>query len=51
CAGQQGMVVAISSSHTVSVAPSPSGGGLLTLYPCSSVGSLPRAAALHKLLQ
>jgi len=31
----------VSSSHTVSAAPCPSGGGLLTLCPCSSVGSLP----------
>jgi len=59
------MGAAVSSSHVVSAAPSCSGGGLLTLFPCSSVGSLswetdvhkilqresfPRAAALHKLL-
>jgi len=59
------MGAAVSSSH-VSAAPSSSGGGLLTLCPCSSVRSLswetvlhnlpqresfPRAAALHELLQ
>ena len=44
------MGVAISSSHVVSAAPSSSGGGLLTLFPCSSVGSHPREAVLHKLI-
>jgi len=32
------MGVVVSSSHIVSVAPSSSGGGLLTLFPCSSMG-------------
>ena len=45
------MGVAVSSSHAVSAAPSSSGGGLLTLFPCSSVGSLSQGSALHKLLQ
>ena len=45
------MGVWVSSSHAVSAAPSSSGGGLLTLFPCSSVGSLPRGSALHELLQ
>jgi len=31
------MGVTVSSSHVVSATPSSSGGGLLTLYPCSSV--------------
>ena len=44
------MGVVVSSSHGVSAAPSSSGGGLLTLCPCSSVGSLPRQAVLHQLL-
>jgi len=41
----------VSSSHVVSADPSSSGGGLLTLCPCSSVRSLSRATVLHKLLQ
>ena len=45
------MGVAVSSSHVSSAAPSSSGEGLLTLFPCSSVGSLPRGSALHELLQ
>ena len=45
------MGVWVSSSHVVSAAPSSSGGGLLTLFPCSSVGSLPQETVLHKLLQ
>jgi len=45
------MGVVVSSSHVVSAAPSSSGGGLLTLFPCSTVGSLSREAVLHKLLQ
>ena len=45
------MRVAVSSSHVVSAAPSSSGGGLLTLFPCSSVGSLPQETVLHELLQ
>ena len=40
-AGGWGMEVAVSSSHVVCAAPSSSGGGLLTLCPRSSVGSLP----------
>jgi len=44
------MGVMVSSSHVVSAAPSSSGGGLLTLLPCSSVGSLPPETALHELL-
>jgi len=36
------MGAAVSSSHIVSAAPSSSGGGLLTLCPSSSVGSLLR---------
>ena len=45
------MGVAVSSPHVISAAPSSSGGGLLTLFPCSSVGSLPRETVLHELLQ
>jgi len=45
------MGVAVSSSHLVSAAPSSSGGGLLTLCPCSSVRSLPRETVLHELPQ
>jgi len=45
------MGVTVSSSHVVSAAPCPSGGGLLTLCPCSSVGSLSQEAVLHKRLQ
>jgi len=41
----------VSSSHVVSAAPSSSGGGLLTLCPCSSVRSLSWETVLHKLLQ
>ena len=37
--------------HIVSAAPSSSGGGLLTLCPCSSVRSLSWETVLHKLLQ
>jgi len=43
--------VAISSSHIVSAAPSSSGGGLLTLFPGSSLGSHPWDTVLHELLQ
>ena len=50
-AGGRGVGVVVSSSHFVSAAPSSSGGGLLTLSPCSSVGSLPRQTVLHVLLQ
>ena len=45
------MGVWVSSSHVVSAVPSSSGGGLLTLFPCSSVGSLPWETVLHELLQ
>jgi len=45
------MGVAVSSSHVVSDAPSFSGGGVLTLCPCSRVGSLLQETVLHKLLQ
>jgi len=41
----------VSSSHIVSAAPCPSGGRLLTVFPCSSVRSLSRETVLHKLLQ
>ena len=46
-----GMGVAVSSSHVVAAAPSSSGAGLLTLFPCSSMESLPQETVLHKLLQ
>jgi len=45
------MGVAVSSSHVVAAAPCPSGGGLLTLLPCSSMGSFPWETVLHELLQ
>jgi len=45
------MGVVVSSSHIVSAAPSFSGGGLLTLFPCSSMGSRPWETVLHELLQ
>jgi len=45
------MGVVVSSSHVVSAAPCPSGGGLLTLCPCSSVRSLLWETVLHKILQ
>jgi len=45
------MGVTVRSSHVVSAARSSSEGGLLTLCPCSSVRSLSRETALHKLLQ
>jgi len=45
------MGVTVSSSHVVSAALSSSGGGLLTLFPCSSVRSLSCETVLHKLLQ
>ena len=44
------MGVVVSSSPLVSAAPSPSGGGLLTLFLCSSVGPLPWERVLHGLL-
>jgi len=45
------MRVTVSSSHVVSAAPCPSGGGLLTLFLCSSMWSLSQETVLHKLLQ
>jgi len=45
------MGVAVSSSHVVSATSSSLGGGLLTLFPCSSVRSLSRETVLHKFLQ
>jgi len=45
------MGVPVSSSHVVSAAPSSSGGGLLTLCPCSSMRALSWETVLHKLLQ
>jgi len=45
------MGVGVSSSHAVSAAPSSSGGGLLTLCPCSSARSLSQETVLHELLQ
>jgi len=45
------MGIVVSSPHVVSAAPCPSGGGLLTLFPCSSMRSLSQETALHKLLQ
>jgi len=41
----------VSSSHMVSATPSSSWEGLLTLLPCSSMGSLPQETVLHDLLQ
>ena len=41
---------AVSSSHVVCATPSSSGGGLLTLFPCSSARCLSRERVLHKLL-
>ncbi|KAM9590949.1 uncharacterized protein ACIBXB_005997 [Morphnus guianensis] len=41
----------VSSSHVISAASSSSGARLITLFPCSSVGSLPWETVLHKLLQ
>jgi len=45
------MGVIVSSSHVVSAAPSSSGGGLLTLFPCSNMRSVSQETVLHKLLQ
>ena len=50
-AGARGLGVVVSSSHVVSVTPSFSKGGFLTLFPCSSMGSLPQETVLHELLQ
>ena len=41
----------VRSSHIVSAAPSCSGGGHFTLFPCSGVGSLSQETVLHELLQ
>jgi len=41
----------VSPSHVVCAAPSSSGGGLLTLFLCSSVRSLSQETVLHKPLQ
>jgi len=43
--------VTVTSSHVVSAAPSPSGGRLLTLFPCSSVRPFSRETVLRKLPQ
>jgi len=43
--------VTVGSSHVVSAAPSCSEGGMLTLFPCSSVRFLSRKTVLHNLLQ
>jgi len=45
------MVVTVSSPHVFSAAHSSSGGGLLTLFPCSSLRFLSRETVLHELLQ
>ena len=45
------MGVAVSSLHVVSAPHFSSGGGLLTLFPCSSVRSLSRETVPYKLLQ
>ena len=49
--GGWGMETAVNSSHVVSAAPSSSGGGLLTLFLHSNVGSFSRETVLHQLLQ
>jgi len=50
-AGGKEMGVAVSSSHVVCAAPSSSGGGLLTRFPCPNVGSLAQGTVLHAPLQ
>jgi len=45
------MGAAVRPSHVVSAAPFSSGGGLLTLFPSSSLRSLSQETVLHKLLQ
>jgi len=47
----RGMGVTVSLSHLVSATASSSGGGLLTLFPCSSVRSLSQETVLHRHLQ
>lgn len=49
--GGQEMGAAVSSSHFFSAAPSEEEEGLLMLFSCSSVGSLPLEAIFHKLLE
>lgn len=46
-----GMGVVVISSHVVSAAPSYTGGGLFTLFPCCSLWTLPREMVLHELFQ
>jgi len=41
----------VSASHVASATPSSSGGALLTLFPCSSMKSLPQETVLHEVLQ
>lgn len=50
-AGGWGIGVVVCSSHVVCATPSSSEGGILTLFPSSSVGSIPWETVLHKLLQ
>jgi len=45
------MEVEVSSSQVVFATPCPSVGGLLTLFPCSSMRSLSQETVFHKLLQ
>jgi len=45
------MGVTVSSSQVVFATPCPSGGRLLTLFPCSTMRSLSQETVLHKLLQ
>ena len=45
------MGVAVSSSQVVSATSSSLGKGLLTVFPCFSVGSLPWGTVLRELLQ
>jgi len=45
------MGAAVSSSHFVSATPSSPGRGLLTIFPCSSLGSLPWETVLHEVFQ
>lgn len=45
------MRVVASSSHVVSAAPSSSGGGLLTLFPCFGVVFIPWAMICHEIFQ
>jgi len=45
------MGVAVCASQVLFASPSSSGGLILALFPCSSVGSLPRETGLHEPLQ